>query len=88
MMNDPSHPAYVSMDKFAHRFASFLIGHRKPDEGIYAHVERATGLSGSAILFFDDVQENVDAALRRGWRAHRVDPKADPVRQMNRIRMT
>jgi HAD superfamily hydrolase (TIGR01509 family) len=77
LMTDPAHIAHVPMDKLAHRFASFQVGHRKPDEGIYAHVERATGLTGSAILFFDDVQENVDAALKRGWRGHRIDPKPD-----------
>jgi len=77
LMNDPAHAAYVPLHKMAHRFASFQVGHRKPDEGIYAHVEQTTGLSGSAILFFDDVQENIEAALKRGWRGHRIDPKRD-----------
>jgi len=52
-------------------------GLRKPDDAIYAHVERATGVPGGQIVFFDDVEENVEAARRRGWRACHVDPRPD-----------
>ena len=30
--------------------------------------------SAATILFFDDLQENVDAATRCGWNAIRIDP--------------
>lgn len=60
-----------------HRFASHLLRLRKPDDAIYAHVEGATGVPGTAIVFFDDVAENVDAARRRGWHAYRIDPAPD-----------
>ena len=60
-----------------HRFASHLLRLRKPDDAIYAHVEGATGVRGMAIVFFDDVAENVDAARRRGWHAYRIDPAPD-----------
>jgi HAD superfamily hydrolase (TIGR01509 family) len=86
-MNDPSHPAYLPLDKLTHRFASFQVGHRKPDEGIYVHVEQATGLRGAEILFFDDVQEYIDAATRRGWRGHRIDPKPDDPLAQIKVRL-
>ena len=45
-----------------HTFASFLIGLRKPDLGMYQYVERMTDVSSEAILFFDDSLENCTAA--------------------------
>jgi glucose-1-phosphatase len=82
MINDPRHPASLPLHRLTHRFASHLIGARKPDEAIYAHVERATGVPGRGIVFFDDLPPNVEAAWQRGWRAVRVDPAADPVERI------
>jgi 2-haloacid dehalogenase len=42
----------------------------KPDQPIYAEVERLSGLSDAALLFTDDKQENIEAAARRGWKTH------------------
>ena len=77
MMHDRSGPHYLPLERLDYRFASHLVRLRKPDDAIYAHVERETGARGDAIVFFDDVAENVDAAKRRGWRASRIDPAPD-----------
>jgi HAD superfamily hydrolase (TIGR01509 family) len=83
MLADPGHHAFGPLCHLKHQFASHLIRARKPDDAIYAHLEEATGMSGPAILFFDDVEENVQAARARGWHATRVDPaRNDPLSQI------
>jgi glucose-1-phosphatase len=83
LLFEPGHRALLPMDRFRHQFASHLVRARKPDAAIYAHVERATNLAGGAILFFDDVMENVEAARRRGWLGEWIDPAPDePVGQI------
>ena len=77
IMNDPAEAAHFPLHRLNHRFASHLVGARKPDAAIYVHVERETGVGPAAILFFDDVVENVEAAAKRGWKAHRVDPRSE-----------
>lgn len=67
----------IPLDRLHHCFASHLVGLRKPDDAIYAHVERETGTPGNRIVFFDDVGENVEAARRRGWHGCRIDPAPD-----------
>jgi putative hydrolase of the HAD superfamily len=84
MMTDPSDPNYLPLERMTHRFASHLIGIRKPDAGIYEHVEQTTGLAPESILFFDDLEANVVAARQRGWRAHQVRTDADPIAQARR----
>ena len=82
-MRDGTNRAALPMHRLTHHFASHLIGLRKPDDAIYAHVERVTGFGESQIVFFDDMLENVQAAQRRGWRAHHIDRERDePVAQM------
>lgn len=86
LMNDPAEIAHFPLHRLDHRFASHLIGARKPDAPIYAHVEAKTGLAPAKILFFDDVAENIAAAAARGWNAHQVHPKSpDPVAQMRGV---
>jgi glucose-1-phosphatase len=83
LLFDPGHRAWLPMDRFTHQFASHLVRARKPDEAIYAHVERATNLARGAILFFDDVLENIEAARRRGWIGEWIDPAPDePIGQI------
>jgi len=79
-------PHALPLHRLDYRFASHLVGARKPEPGIYAHVEHATGTDPASIVFFDDAPENVDAALARGWRAHRIDhgPEINPVGQIRR----
>jgi len=83
ILADPSGHSYFPFDHLNHAFASHLLRLRKPDDAIYEHVERTTGARGDAVVFFDDVPENVDAAARRGWRVVRIDPLPDdPIPQV------
>lgn len=54
---------------FDRLFFSCELGCMKPDPQFYAQVEQRLGLSGAAILFWDDAAENVQAARQRGWQA-------------------
>lgn len=81
-MRDSSNRAALPMHRIRHHFASHLIGLRKPDEAIYAHVEKVTHMNGHQIAFFDDTLANVEAAQRRGWRAFQILSDPDPVTQM------
>ncbi|AVK72206.1 hypothetical protein BJN34_0115 [Cupriavidus necator] len=65
-----------SFDGVDHLFLSFQVGCQKPDPAIYRHVEQATAFSGDQIIFFDDDNANVDAALARGREAHCVAPQS------------
>lgn len=80
-MCDPSHRSFFPIDRMTWQFASHLVGACKPSDAIYQHVERASGFSGQQILFFDDLEENVNAATRRGWRAHQIRLDSDPIAQ-------
>lgn len=75
-------PRFSTPGLIQHRHASHLLGHAKPGMEIYHAFERAVELPGAAILFFDDLPENVEAARTAGWHAHRVDPDADTAAQM------
>lgn len=86
LLFDPAHRAWLPMDRLNHHFASHLLRARKPDEAIYQQVERSVNLPGSAILFFDDMKENIDAARARGWNAHWIDPAPDdPIQQIRTV---
>jgi putative hydrolase of the HAD superfamily len=65
--------------KLGRRFASHLVGVRKPDAGIYEHLEREAGVAPSRIVFFDDMAENVEAARGRGWAAYLVEVCENPI---------
>ncbi|MDB5299445.1 MAG: HAD-superfamily hydrolase, subfamily variant 3 [Phycisphaerales bacterium] len=83
LMCDSSAVGYFPLDRLTHRFASHLLRLRKPDDAIYAHVERATATPPNAILFFDDIEENVAAARKRGWHTRQIDPAHnDPIPQI------
>lgn len=67
---------YPLVRRAAHAHASFLLKCAKPDPRIYDAFARATAARSSEILFFDDLERNVEAARAAGWRAERVDPTA------------
>jgi HAD superfamily hydrolase (TIGR01509 family) len=46
---------------------SYQVGAMKPSPEIYEVAETAAGVPPNQILFIDDKQENVDAAIGRGW---------------------
>ncbi|MCP4013643.1 MAG: HAD-IA family hydrolase [Phycisphaeraceae bacterium] len=64
------------------RHASHILRLHKPDSRIYEAFEADLGVTGSEIVFFDDLQPNVDAALERGWDAIRIDHETETVPQM------
>ncbi|MEQ8769594.1 MAG: HAD-IA family hydrolase [Phycisphaerales bacterium] len=65
-----------------HQHASHVIGHAKPDGRIYEAFVQAVGVAPASILFFDDLEENIDAARAAGWNAVRVDHEGDTAAQM------
>jgi len=51
-------------------FVSHELGVMKPSPAIYAHVVRELGCAAGEIAFFDDGQDNIDAAAEAGMSAH------------------
>jgi putative hydrolase of the HAD superfamily len=73
---------FDAFQRLNHRFGSHEMGMRKPDEEIYRELEKQLEVAPSHILFFDDLQENIDGAIRCGWNASLIDPEGDTSRQM------
>jgi FMN phosphatase YigB (HAD superfamily) len=46
---------------------SYEHGVMKPDARLYQVVERATGQTGTSIVYLDDRAENIATAVARGW---------------------
>jgi 2-haloacid dehalogenase len=67
---DMAAEVYPFMRKFDRDFISGHMGVIKPDVRIYEMLEEASGLSGDALIFADDRQDNIDAANARGWKTH------------------
>jgi glucose-1-phosphatase len=65
------------LERFDHVFTSHGIGHRKPHPQAFRYVEGALALPPGDLLFFDDLQENVDAATACGWQAVLVKDPGD-----------
>lgn len=75
---------YPSLRLIDHPHASHLMGHHKPDAEIYDAFAALVGYTGREreIVFFDDLEENVDAAISRGWQAVRIDHEGDTASQI------
>ncbi len=73
---------YPTAGLLRHRHASHLLGLAKPDEAIYRAFERATGFSGPAIVYFDDLAENLESPMRLGWTCVHVDHEGDTAAQI------
>ncbi|MEM9082154.1 MAG: HAD-IA family hydrolase [Planctomycetota bacterium] len=58
-----------------HKLVSHELGVMKPNERIYELAEEKLDVRPEQIVFFDDVQENVETAHARGWRARRINPE-------------
>jgi FMN phosphatase YigB (HAD superfamily) len=56
----------ATVRKITRRFLSFEIGAAKPSPEIYRHVIRELHEDPAQLLFIDDLQENIDAALEAG----------------------
>lgn len=61
---------------------SHILKLAKPDPAIYSAMESVLGLAGSELVFFDDVEANVEAGRARGWNAHLIDPHGDTAAQI------
>ncbi|MEM1108626.1 MAG: HAD family phosphatase [Planctomycetota bacterium] len=77
MITDRSDPSYLPIELFDYPLGSQIVGLAKPDPSIYRYVEDGTGIPPGNILFFDDLQENIDAAAERGWYAELVSRDTD-----------
>ena len=82
LMSDPSSKAHMPLKDMTHRFASHLAYLRKPDDAIFAHVDRKAGIEAENVLFFDDSAENIAAAETHGWNAVKIDNREDPIEQI------
>lgn len=75
---------YPLIARAAHLHASFLLRCAKPDRRIYEAFAHAAAASPSQILFFDDLERNVEGARLAGWRAEQVDPATSVTGQLYR----
>jgi FMN phosphatase YigB (HAD superfamily) len=73
---------FPSVAAFVHPHASHLWGVMKPLARIYELYELQTGYEPGAIVFFDDLRENVEAARQRGWKAFQILPEREPSEQI------
>ncbi|QDT08492.1 HAD family hydrolase [Planctomycetes bacterium K23_9] len=64
---------------------SYEVGAMKPDAKIYAAAEAAANVDPQHILFVDDRQENIDAAISRGWQAAQCFGGAELEEQLRRF---
>ena len=77
LFSDREHASYLPLDLFDFPLASQIVRFAKPDPAIYRYVEDGTGISPRQILFFDDLEENLDAARQRGWHTRLIPRDLD-----------
>ena len=70
---------------FREIFLSSTIGLRKPDAEAYDHVVQAIGVPAKRIVFFDDLDENIEGARRRGLKAVLVSSPDDVARTLDAL---
>ena len=83
--DDAANAEFPTLLRIPTRFSSHLLGMTKPDVRIFRTVERETECAGEAILFFDDRQENVEAARACGWTAELIAHTCDTAAQLLRL---
>lgn len=80
---NPTHKAFAlehypdTLALFEKVFCSSDIGMRKPEARAFAHVSSEMGFAANEILFFDDTEENVQAARDFGMNAVLVSSPED-----------
>lgn len=57
----------------------------KPDEGIYRALLNRYGLKADECIFFDDLAENVDAAIRIGMQSVQIRSKEQLLGELDRL---
>jgi putative hydrolase of the HAD superfamily len=60
---------YPFFSRFRRVFSSHQLRGRKPEPEVFAAVAKQAGVAPQRLLFVDDREENVAAALRAGYRA-------------------
>lgn len=75
---------FPAPSKLTFRAMSHELKIAKPENGIYTAAAEMYGFAGreSALLFFDDLEENVEAARRLGWEAELIDHEGDTAGRM------
>ncbi len=68
--------AYPFLNEFDQKYVSGHLQEIKPHARIYELLEQSSGLAPGALLFTDDLPDNVKAAADRGWHAHLFDGAA------------
>ncbi|KEJ97211.1 HAD family hydrolase [Pseudosulfitobacter pseudonitzschiae] len=61
---------YPFLREFDRDFISGHMGVIKPNPQIFQMLEDESGLSGDALIFADDRDDNIAAAAARGWKTH------------------
>ena len=88
---NPSHQTYWMsaypsvVDLFRHIFVSSEIGSRKPEHQVFEVIEATTGIERSAMLFFNDSEENVLGAESFGMPAIHVKEHSDVKKALSEI---
>lgn len=76
-MFEKDHPEDTFLGLFDRVFLSHEMGLRKPDSKIYEKVVEEIGAQPQTCIFFDDLQENLNAAKEVGLQTYLIDhPKA------------
>lgn len=81
-LTDPHH--YPTIASLPLKVGSHQVNSAKPSPEIYRRFEDLSGVQGSSILFFDDLQENVKGAQNEGWHAFQV-PATDQAKFMTSV---
>lgn len=75
---------YDFLNEFDREFVSGHMAQVKPGARIYEMLEEGCGVAPHALLFADDRDENIEAALARGWKGHLfTDPQGWADRLVN-----
>lgn len=89
--SNPTHQAYweaaypALVNSFQQIFVSSSLGLRKPERSAFEAISRATGIKLGAMLFFDDMEENVNGAQAAGMAAVHVKSHLDVQRALAEI---
>ena len=75
----------AELSAFDHLVMSHDTGHRKPEPGIFAHVERLTGHASGAHVLIDDLHSNVAGARAAGWDGIVFGPETDLAAELSRL---
>jgi 2-haloacid dehalogenase len=67
---------YDFLGEFDRSYVSARLRLVKPNDAIYAAVERDCEIPPGALLFADDRAENIEAAAARGWQVHHFQHSA------------